>query len=63
VVWINFGLAPFVSPPLDDQGRPARSQRAEAEMRRRDLSSPDERDAVALTFADLVAPRKLQAAD
>ena len=30
---------------------------SKAEMRRRDVSSPDEWDAVALTFAEPVAPR------
>jgi hypothetical protein len=30
---------------------------SKAEMRRRDSSSPDEWDAVALTFAEPVAPR------
>jgi hypothetical protein len=30
---------------------------SKADMRRRDLSSPDEWDAVALTFAEPVAPR------
>jgi len=54
---MNFGAAPLEPPPLDEADLPLRQPHPARDMHRRGILSPDEWDAVALTFAEPVRPR------